>query len=748
MLDSNVGLMFWTHSALGVSSSSSSSSSGSSSNSINSNHIGTGAGALIERASLDGSARRRLMAPQNSWPHGLTLDLNAKHIYFADANQRRIERINYDGLDRKVMLASEDGILRKPYALTVHDRHLYWTDFELRVVRRMSLDRLNNHLATSPTTAFFGGASSINNANEMPSTSTSTKSTGASTATVAVQTLLSGLENLMDIQMFYDRPNDSIAIRNCSHLNCSQLCILRESAPFAQCRCATGLELQPNQRDCAGDMSQFLLLAKRRMISRVSLDVDYYAEVAMRLPMQPVNLSNVITLDADVISKRVYWSDTALKVIYSGVYGATDSSFLNLKSNKDTDHSSRRPVSTGKSSKKRTKGGAGRTTKTGGQTRYRPVTSSFSSASFSKSFTSNASSASDQTQPQFGIDGQRVDTMVVHRVGLQDVNGLAVDSIGRKLYWTDAIRKRIEVSHLDGRHRKILIYQDLDSPRAITLNHRTGYMFWADWGNSNANSAAKKDDSHRSAKNGATSSASASTGPAVRPSGSVRIERADMDGSRRLILVNSNLGWPNGLCTFDASSEDKQIEDIKLLWVDSKTHSLEMVDLDGSNRRALLKELHSPYGIAAHRQRIFWTDWSTRAVHAINVTVSRAGWLTVQGQAQTLLGGLNNIADVRLIDARPSAVSSWPDSLDHLSNTWTSAEMSHRSHCHAAACSHLCLRNSMGASCACPTGVQLNLDRKTCQSSKLIKILIHLFKCRINHFFAFLSPYYSLVLQI
>lgn len=32
-------------------------------------------------------------------------------------------------------------------------------------------------------------------------------------------------------------------------------------------------------------------------------------------------------------------------------------------------------------------------------------------------------------------------------------------------------------------------------------------------------------------------------------------------------------------------------------------------------------------------------------------------------------------------------------------------------------CSHLCLRNPRGYSCACPTGIALNDDKRTCNSS-------------------------------
>lgn len=53
-------------------------------------------------------------------------------------------------------------------------------------------------------------------------------------------------------------------------------------------------------------------------------------------------------------------------------------------------------------------------------------------------------------------------------------DGLAIDHVGRNIYWTDAGTKRIEVGRLDGTRRKALIKDGLDLPRAIALYERNG----------------------------------------------------------------------------------------------------------------------------------------------------------------------------------------------------------------------------------------------------------------------------------
>ena len=47
-----------------------------------------------------------------------------------------------------------------------------------------------------------------------------------------------------------------------------------------------------------------------------------------------------------------------------------------------------------------------------------------------------------------------------------------------------------------------------------------------------------------------------------------KIERANLDGTERLVLLNSSLGWPNGLAIDHAAG--------KLYWGDAKTDKIEV----------------------------------------------------------------------------------------------------------------------------------------------------------------------------
>ena len=56
---------------------------------------------------MDGSNRRVLVSEKLYWPNGLTLDLPAKRVYFADARLDYIEYCNYDGTGRRQLVVSD-----------------------------------------------------------------------------------------------------------------------------------------------------------------------------------------------------------------------------------------------------------------------------------------------------------------------------------------------------------------------------------------------------------------------------------------------------------------------------------------------------------------------------------------------------------------------------------------------------------------------------------------------------------------
>ena len=51
---------------------------------------------------------------------------------------------------------------------------------------------------------------------------------------------------------------------------------------------------------------------------------------------------------------------------------------------------------------------------------------------------------------------------------------MAVDWVANNIYWADMDKNRIEMARLDGSSRKVLIWRNLDSPRALALDPPSG----------------------------------------------------------------------------------------------------------------------------------------------------------------------------------------------------------------------------------------------------------------------------------
>ena len=65
--------------------------------------------------------------------------------------------------------------------------------------------------------------------------------------------------------------------------------------------------------------------------------------------------------------------------------------------------------------------------------------------------------------------------MYIHyHSGLGSPEGVAIDWIGRNIYWTDSESDSIEVANLDGLNHKVLV-EDVKNPRAIVMDPVAGY---------------------------------------------------------------------------------------------------------------------------------------------------------------------------------------------------------------------------------------------------------------------------------
>ena len=70
------------------------------------------------------------------------------------------------------------------------------------------------------------------------------------------------------------------------------------------------------------------------------------------------------------------------------------------------------------------------------------------------------------------INGSGLKTVIRH--GLEMPISISVDWIAKNIYWSDAAAHRIEVSRLDGRNRRVLLWENIDSPKDLAVNPHNG----------------------------------------------------------------------------------------------------------------------------------------------------------------------------------------------------------------------------------------------------------------------------------
>eukprot|EP00057_Strongylocentrotus_purpuratus_P007333 XP_011661807.1 PREDICTED: low-density lipoprotein receptor-related protein 4-like [Strongylocentrotus purpuratus] len=167
------------------------------------------------------------------------------------------------------------------------------------------------------------------------------------------------------------------------------------------------------------------------------------------------------------------------------------------------------------------------------------------------------------------IDGSN-QRIVVQGLGVPD--GLFVDSDNETIFWTDTDFKTIESIQFDGSNQRVLI-NDVDMPRAIMIVPENRKLYWTDWGST------------------------------------PKIEMSNRDGSGRQMILDTDIGWPNGI-TYDMQGN-------RLIWCDARLDKIESCDLDGGGRKILLDSTHGafhPFGVIVYKSTVMWSDWVLKGV--------------------------------------------------------------------------------------------------------------------------------------
>ncbi|XP_067016159.1 low-density lipoprotein receptor-related protein 6-like [Acropora muricata] len=266
---------------------------------------------------------------------------------------------------------------------------------------------------------------------------------------------------------------------------------------------------------------------------------------------------------------------------------------------------------------------------------------------------------------------------------------LDFDPVEDRVYWTDVGQGLILSAFSNATELKILFRCNVNVPDGIAIDKVGRNIYWSDRG-TNRIEVARLDGTKRRLlikdgldepraivlddRNGTMYWTNWGSKP--------KIEQAAMDGSSRRSVITGNLGWPNGL-TIDRSAN-------LLYWADAKLDKIEVSDLTGANRRLVVSsaaDIH-PFGLTLYQDMLYWTDWNSQSISRLDLS---------NGNKEMIITGLKKPMDIHLHDSSVKISGSHPCATNQ------------------RLCSDLCLlKPNGGYQCACPTGIFLKPDGRTC----------------------------------
>ncbi|KAI2650473.1 Low-density lipoprotein receptor-related protein 1B [Labeo rohita] len=225
----------------------------------------------ISRSRLDGSEQSVLVSTGLARPNGISIDYQENKLYWCDARNNKIERINLERGEQREIVFSSSGV--DMFSIAVFGAYLFWSD---RAYANGSIRRASKKDA------------------------------------VDVVTIRSGLGvSLKDVKVFnQDREKGTNA---CSKANggCQQLCFYLGNNR-KQCACAHGYLAQDGLR--CNRYEGYLLYSERTVLRSIHLSDENNLNSPIRAYENPNYFKNVIALAFDHRQKvhgtnRIFFSD-------------------------------------------------------------------------------------------------------------------------------------------------------------------------------------------------------------------------------------------------------------------------------------------------------------------------------------------------------------------------------------------------------------------------------------------------------
>ncbi|CAJ0568186.1 unnamed protein product, partial [Mesorhabditis spiculigera] len=252
-------------------------------------------------------------------------------------------------------------------------------------------------------------------------------------------------------------------------------------------------------------------------------------------------------------------------------------------------------------------------------------------------------------QKIFSATRNGTNVSVVVGEGLDITEGIAIDWVARNIYWVDSSLNTIEVASLEKPGaRSLLVHENVSQPRGIAVDPMEGLLFWSDWGQL------------------------------------PRIERANMDGSDRRILVKDKIYWPNTIA-LDFTTK-------RVYFADSKLDYIDFVNYDGTGRTQVIsasKFVQHPHAVAIFEDKMYYSD---RRLQKLQVYPKYPNGTNGDYKSHTFSKALGVVAVHPVL--QPKGI---------------------KNPCDRNLCSHLCLIGKKGTyTCTCPMGRKLDTSGHEC----------------------------------
>uniref|UniRef100_A0A672N2P7 Low-density lipoprotein receptor-related protein 1B-like n=1 Tax=Sinocyclocheilus grahami TaxID=75366 RepID=A0A672N2P7_SINGR len=193
---------------------------------------------------------------------------------------------------------------------------------------------------------------------------------------------------------------------------------------------------------------------------------------------------------------------------------------------------------------------------------------------------------------KISLDGSNYTLLkqVVHRTSVP--SALAVDWIGKNLYWCDGQRKTLEVAKANGLYPTVLLRTGLRNPTALALDTHMGYVFWIDC--------------------------------CEQP----QIGRIGMDGSKPRVIVDTEIRVPSAL-TIDHINK-------RIYWADEN----HIFNISQSQFPVPVKDIGGITGLTLFEDFIYWSDQKSKTLSHSHKTSG--------GQHTELLSSWQTIRDIKV----------------------------------------------------------------------------------------------------